>query len=63
MKATKSKASKNGRHSRGLVADLPALPCLLTQQMGIEGWATLEPVLLAALASADPLLLIGQPAT
>jgi len=39
--------------------DLPPLPSLLTQPLGLEGWATLEPVLLAALASADPLLLIG----
>lgn len=40
--------------------DLPALPSLLTQPLGLEGWTNLEPVLLAALASEEPLLLIGQ---
>jgi MoxR-like ATPase len=39
--------------------DLPPLPSLLTQPLGLEGWTALEPVLLAALASEDPLLLIG----
>jgi MoxR-like ATPase len=33
---------------------------LLTQPLGLEGWADLEPVVLAALASEDPLLLIGR---
>ncbi|MBC8245567.1 MAG: AAA family ATPase [Verrucomicrobia bacterium] len=33
---------------------------LLTQPLGLEGWANLEPVVLAALASEDPLLLIGR---
>ena len=33
---------------------------LLTQPLGLEGWAELEPVVLAALASEDPLLLIGR---
>ncbi len=37
-----------------------ALPSLLTQPLGLEGWAALEPVILAALASAEPLLLIGR---
>lgn len=39
--------------------DLPSLPSILTQPLGLEGWAALEPVLLAALASEEPLLLIG----
>ena len=39
--------------------DLPPLPSLLTQPLGLEGWTALEPVLLAALASEEPLLLIG----
>lgn len=33
---------------------------LLTQPLGLEGWSELEPVVLAALASEDPLLLIGK---
>ncbi|MBQ9727445.1 MAG: AAA family ATPase [Kiritimatiellae bacterium] len=32
---------------------------LLTEPLGLYGWASLEPVLLAALASEDPLLLVG----
>ena len=39
--------------------DLPQLPSLLTKPLGLEGWVSYEPVLLAALASEDPLLLIG----
>jgi MoxR-like ATPase len=38
---------------------MPELPSLLTQALGLEGWTALEPVLLAALASEDPLLLVG----
>jgi MoxR-like ATPase len=38
---------------------LPELPSLLTKPLGLEGWVPHEPVLLAALASEDPLLLIG----
>ena len=33
---------------------------VLTQPLGLEGWAALEPVVLAALASEDPLILIGR---
>jgi MoxR-like ATPase len=32
---------------------------LLTRPLGLEGWDSVEPVLLASLASGDPLLLIG----
>ena len=32
---------------------------LLTEPLGLYGWAGLEPVLLAALASEEPLLLVG----
>ncbi len=39
--------------------NLPPLPSLLTRPLGLEGWTALEPVLLAALASEEPLLLIG----
>ena len=38
----------------------PKETSLLTQPLGLEGWADLEPVVLAALASEDPLLLIGR---
>ena len=39
--------------------EMPPLPSLLTRPLGLEGWTAYEPVLLAALASEDPLLLIG----
>ena len=32
---------------------------MLTRPLGLEGWASYEPVLLAALVSGEPLLLIG----
>ena len=43
-------------------ATTPALtlPSLLTQPLGLEGWTALEPVILASLASAEPMLLIGR---
>lgn len=41
----------------------PPAPSLLTRPLGLEGWAHLEPVVLAALASGDPLLLIGRHGT
>ena len=33
---------------------------LLAQPLGLEGWEKLEPIILAALASEEPLLLIGR---
>lgn len=33
---------------------------LLTRPLGLEGWSALEPVVLAALASREPMLLIGK---
>ena len=36
---------------------------LLTRPLGLLGWETLEPVLLAALTTRDPLLLIGRHGT
>jgi len=35
-------------------------PSFITRPLGLEGWAALEPVVLAALASGDPLLLVGR---
>ncbi|MCY2958531.1 MAG: MoxR family ATPase [Planctomycetota bacterium] len=37
----------------------PARRSLLTRPLGLEGWDDLEPVVLAALVSEDPLLLVG----
>lgn len=42
-----------------LVTDGTQLPSLLTRPLGLEGWAAKEPVLLAALASGEPMLLVG----
>lgn len=36
---------------------------LLTRPLGLEGWTKLEPVVLAALASEEPLLLVGKHGT
>ena len=60
-----------------LVAEAPAAGCpgvdalaqdqradsLLTRPLGLEGWQTLEPVVLAALISGEPLLLVGRHGT
>ena len=39
------------------------IPSLLTRPLGLFGWEQLEPVLLAALATEEPLLLIGKHGT
>ena len=39
------------------------IPSLLTRPLGLLGWEKLEPVLLAALATEEPLLLIGRHGT
>jgi hypothetical protein len=41
----------------------PKICSLLTRPLGLLGWETLEPVLLAALTTRDPLLLIGKHGT
>jgi MoxR-like ATPase len=38
---------------------LPVLPSLLTRPLGLEGWTQYEPILVAALVTQDPMLLIG----
>jgi MoxR-like ATPase len=47
------------RAKRVTMFEMPPLPSLFTQPLGLEGWAAYEPVLIAALASGEPLLLIG----
>ncbi len=47
----------------GPTATPAAAPSLLTRPLGLLGWHKLEPVLLAALATGDPLLLIGKHGT
>jgi MoxR-like ATPase len=42
---------------------LPPLPSLITKPLGLEGWSNLEPVLLAALVTEEPLLLVGAHGT
>ena len=44
-------------------AEHPKICSLLTRPLGLLGWETLEPVLLAALTTRDPLLLIGKHGT
>ncbi|MAE76469.1 MAG: hypothetical protein CMJ85_06350 [Planctomycetes bacterium] len=55
----KATAESNGQAAQH-VDTAVTLPSLLTQPLGLEGWAALEPVILASLASAEPLLLIGR---
>jgi len=38
---------------------VPRTPSLLTRPLGLEGWEEIEPVLLAALAAEEPILLVG----
>lgn len=61
MTAKQAKSSRRNKSSSGdgKAFELPELPPLLTRPLGLEGWTACEPVLLAALASEDPLLLIG----
>lgn len=40
-----------------------AKPSILTKPLGLEGWSSLEPIILAALISEDPLLLVGRHGT
>lgn len=47
----------------GAAYALPPLPSLLTRPLGLEGWTAYEPVLLAALATGEPMLLIGPHGT
>ncbi len=45
-------------------ADVPARPrSLITEPLGVYGWTELEPIILAALASEEPMLLIGSHGT
>jgi MoxR-like ATPase len=57
-----SKAKVTGKKAPAATAPKTAVPppSQLTQPLGLEGWAALEPVILAALASAEPLLLVGR---
>ena len=64
--------TKSAQPSKPLPEPSPAAPeaegaqtpqSLLTRPLGLEGWSHLEAVVLAALASGDPLLLIGRHGT
>lgn len=59
-----SRQRKAGTDPKPVAAETkPPSPSLLTRPLGLEGWAHLESVVLAALASGDPLLLIGRHGT
>jgi MoxR-like ATPase len=49
-----------GSLDASLAASRPADTSLLTRPLGLEGWSALEPVVLAALASREPMLLVGK---
>src|ERR1700692_5073032 len=57
---TKSAASRSLPHAA--VKDRK-ICSLLTRPLGLLGWETLEPVLMGALTTGDPLLLIGKHGT
>lgn len=59
LKKTKNESKSKRPTNQEKVFDLPSLPSMLTQPLGLEGWGSYEPVLLAALVSGEPLLLIG----
>lgn len=59
MPRKRSNAKSNAKAGEAATFELPQLPSLLTQPLGLEGWTSYEPILLAALASAEPLILIG----
>ena len=62
-KAAKAKTTRK-RTSAAPKHKPPAKPKLsgglLTKSLGLEGWERLEPVILASLASEEPLLLVGR---
>ena len=57
---TKSAKAPVKRKSAAKPRTIHQGPGVLTQALGLEGWAKLEPVILAALASEEPLLLVGR---
>lgn len=60
-KAAKAKTTRK-RTAADSKSESPAKPPggLLTKALGLEGWERLEPVILASLASEEPLLLVGR---
>ncbi len=58
----KKKTSAKKAPKRSPTKD-PKVSTLLTKPLGLLGWEKLEPVLLAALATCEPLLLIGKHGT
>lgn len=68
-----SRASRKRGAAAAIPSDAPGEPprsvveagpvSLLTRPLGLEGWQALEPVVVAALISDDPLLLVGRHGT
>jgi MoxR-like ATPase len=54
---------KGGKHVQELPVGVLGPPRELTRGLGIHGWSKLDPVLLAALATESPLLLVGPHGT
>ena len=55
----KASSPKSSTPARPAVFTLPPLTSLLTRPLGLEGWTQYEPILVAALTTQDPMLLIG----
>ena len=58
-KTTGNAAPKRVSSKRQPSFNLPQLPSVLTKPLGLEGWAKFEPVILASLATEEPMLLVG----
>ena len=63
MSTRKSPAKTNASKAASPAVKHRKIRSLLTRPLGLLGWERLEPVLLAALTTRDPLLLIGRHGT
>jgi MoxR-like ATPase len=67
MSPARTSGRKQPQAERPAAAPAPPagreLPSLLTRPLGLLGWSALEPVVLAALASGEPMLLVGRHGT
>jgi len=63
MPATKTRKATPKRRAAARKKTAPTSPIRLSQPLGLEGWNNLDPIILAALAAEEPLLLIGRHGT
>ena len=63
MSTTKTQKAAPRRRAAARKKPAPPSPIRLSQPLGLEGWNNLDPIILAALAAEEPLLLIGRHGT